>query len=96
MQEQGHSDVCFYRSASACLVKNTATVKGILHHSCLVSCCSFLQSLERSGSERQELHCMLALLVLWSGVEMDVYIRESLWPLEPYNDQKLRVASAKE
>ena len=39
---------------------------------------------------------MLALLVLWSGVEMDVYIRESLWPLEPYNDQKLRVASAKE
>lgn len=45
---------------------------------------------------------MLALLVDWIGVEsigdgqMDVYIRESLWPLEPYNDQELGVASAKE
>ena len=72
MQEQGHSDVCFYRSASACLVKNTATVKGILHHSCLVSCCSFLQSLERSGSERQReagaaLHACSACVVEWSG-----------------------------
>lgn len=35
---------------------------------------------------------MLALLVGWNGeLEMDVYKRESLWPLEPYNDQKLRV-----
>lgn len=53
-----------------------------------------------SGSEaqreRQEPHSVLAGLVEWSGVDMDVYIRESLWPLEPYNDQKLRVASAKE
>jgi hypothetical protein len=30
------------------------------------------------------------------GVEMDVYKRESLWALEPYNDQELRVARAKE
>ena len=25
---------------------------------------------------------------------MDVYKRESLWPLEPYNDQEVRVAGA--
>lgn len=68
--------------------------------SCLLLAPSFLQSPERSGSEaqreRQEPHSVLAVLVEWSGVDMDVYIRESLWPLEPYNDQKLRVASAKE
>ena len=36
-----------------------------------------------------------ALLVEWRWI-MDVYKRESLWPLEPYNDQELRVARAKE
>ena len=66
------------------LVKNTATVKGILHHLCLVRCCFFLQRVQIEGAE------------LHSGVEMDVYKRESLWPLEPYNDQELRVARAKE
>lgn len=39
---------------------------------------SFLQSPERSGSEaqreRQEPHSVLAVLVEWSGVDMDVCI----------------------
>lgn len=71
------------------LVKNTVTVKGILHHSCLVSCCFFSSEFRETERGRS---CMLPLLVGWNGeLEMDVYKRESLWPLEPYNDQKLRV-----